>query len=66
MDTKQINDAIGRKALQDALCLSDSSIREAYRANRFPASWYPIVERECHARGIHCPRDVFAWKAAAE
>jgi hypothetical protein len=42
--------------------VGDSSIRAARAAGQFPASWFDMLEVECRAKGIECPRELFAFK----
>lgn len=63
-----INDiirTIGPERIKAVCDVGGSSIRAARAAGQFPASWFDNMERECEAKGIPCPRELFAFKKAA-
>lgn len=63
MDTvSAICDAIGRTRLQAALGVGKTAISNAVVENRFPSSWFDVVDRLCREDGIDCPREFFAFR----
>jgi len=60
-----INDIIrtvGPEQIKAVCDVGDSSIRAARAAGQFPASWFDMLEVECRAKGLECPRELFAFK----
>lgn len=60
--TSDIINAIGPDAIQAICQVGEFSIRAAKREGKFPASWFDAIESACAAKGIPCPRDLFAFK----
>jgi hypothetical protein len=65
MNASDICDALGRKAIKEALGVTKASVSHAVREKSFPASWYPVIRDMCEARGIECPVEAFNFKSPA-
>lgn len=56
---KIICDAIGRRAIAEAIGVTPAAVSNYSAAGVFPASWYLAVKAMCDARGLVCPEGLF-------
>lgn len=62
MEIKNIISEIGGDALQEALGVSEYSLRAAKRDGKFPASWWTVVKALADRRGVEVSEDLFNFK----
>jgi hypothetical protein len=60
-----IIEALGSKAIEDALCVSSHSVRHAKYTGKFPASWYARLSDLCAGKQVECPLSLFNFLQAA-
>lgn len=62
---RDIIDALDRREIMARLDVSKQTVSSAYKADRLPASWFPVIEDMCAGAGIACPMTAFSFKAAS-
>lgn len=58
----QLADAIGRKALADALGVGPTAVSNAVVRGEFPASWFLSVKDMADKIGHQCPPELFKMR----
>lgn len=57
-----LREKIGHQRINELFGLrSRGAISNHIARGRFPASWWDVMEQECRARGIDCPKEAFAF-----
>lgn len=64
--TRDIINELGAETIQRLCGVGEFSIRAAKRDGQFPASWFDALDQACAAKGIHCPRELFAFKRTSD
>lgn len=59
---QEIIEWFGRQAIAAHIGVTESAVKNAYHANKFPASWFAAMEA---LAGRPLPRECFAFKAVA-
>ena len=65
-DTSTFARALGRKEMAQELGVGLTAISNAVVAGAFPAAWFNTLEALAKAKGIDCPRHLFAWRKAED
>jgi hypothetical protein len=61
-DVHRIIDTLGSGVIENALGVTEYSLRAAKRDKKFPALWYRPLADLCAERDVPCPIDAFRWK----
>lgn len=54
-----IADAIGRRAIAEALGLGATAVSNAVVRGYFPATWFAVISGLCKQAGVDCPMTCF-------
>lgn len=54
-----ICDALGRRAIADAMGVTPAAVSNYSASGIFPAKWYIALRSMCDERGIQCPDALF-------
>lgn len=57
-----ICNALGRKAIADAMSVRVTAVSNAVVDNRFPSKWYLVIKSLCDAQGMDCPVSLFSFE----
>ena len=60
--THTLADALGRKAMADALGVGLTAVSNAVVRGQFPASWFLVVRAMAETAGKDCPPALFGMK----
>lgn len=55
----EIADALGRARMAETLGVGRTAVSNAVVRQRFPSSWFLILQGMCAERGIECPPGLF-------
>jgi len=55
-------DAIGRASIAEATGVGLTAVSNTVVRERFPASWYLVLQRLAEKKGIDCPPELFGMK----
>lgn len=58
-----ICDALGRRAIADAVGVRLTQVSNSVTAGQFPARWFDVIDRMCAGAGLSCPRHLFSFVA---
>lgn len=59
MDTYEIANVIGRKAIAEAVGVQATAVSNAIVRGKFPPAWFIAVQGLAQAAGIDCPPCIF-------
>lgn len=58
-----ICDALGRRAIAEAIGVTRSAVSNYSAAGTFPAAWYLAIKAMCEERNLDCPEVIFNFIA---
>lgn len=62
MSAPLIADALGRKAIAEAVGVGETAVSNAVVRGKFPPSWFLVLSEMSKERGVECPPALFGMK----